>query len=226
MPHPSPVSVPLATVESLPLPQRLALAYAPRSSRAQVVALWLLDQRLAAILQAEGEALIAQIKLAWWRDRLGEDPALWPAGEPLLALLRKGKVPPTSFVPLVNGWEGLLAEDLTAAAVDEFAAGRAAAWQAVALAFGDNDAAAAAAQAAREISYLDLAMHLGNEAEAAAARQIALACKWRPARLPRTLRPLAVVHALGARALHRGSAELLDGKGAGLLALRIGLLGR
>lgn len=219
-------SAPELPVESLPLPQRLALAYAPRATRAQVAALWLLDQRLAGILQAQGEAMIAQIKLAWWRDRLGEDPATWPVGEPLLVLLKAGKVAPRAFVPLVDGWEALLAEDLTAAGVNEFAAGRAAAWHALALAFGVPEAAEGAAQAAREISYADLAQHLGSEAEAAAARQIALACKWRPARLPRALRPLAVIHALAARSLRRGGADLLDGPGAGLLALRIGLVGR
>lgn len=213
-------------VEALPLPLRLALSYAPRSSRAQVAALWQLDQRLAAILQARGEAIIAQIKLAWWRDRLGEDPAIWPAGEPLLAQLQTGKVAPREFLPLVDGWEALLGEELTAAAVDEFAAGRAAAWQAVANAFADPDAATMAATLAREISYFDLAAHLDSEAEAAAARKLALACKWHPARLPRALRPLAVIHALSRRALSRGAPELLDGPRAGLLALRIGLFGR
>ncbi|MXO72232.1 hypothetical protein [Alteraurantiacibacter buctensis] len=211
--------------DALPLPQRLALSYAPRGARTLVGALWLLDRRLAGILQAQGEVMIAQIKLAWWRDRLGEDPALWPAGEPLLGLLRNGEVAPRDFVPLVDGWEALLAEDLTAAGVDEFAAGRAAAWRALALAFGAPQAADAAAQAARETSYFDLAMHLGTEAEAAAARQLALACKWQKPNLPRALRPLAVIHALSARALRRGSAEL-GGAGAGLLALRTGLLGR
>lgn len=212
--------------EVLPLSQRLALSYAPRRSRAQIAALWQLDQRLAAILQAQGEVMIAQIKLAWWRDRLDEDPATWPLGEPLLALLRTGKVPPRAFAPLVDGWEALLAEDLTAAAVGEFAAGRAAAWQAVGLALAGPPAAAMAASAAREISYCDLALHLGNPAEAAAARQLALACKWPRARLPRSLRPLAVIHGLAKRALQKGASELLDGPGAGLLALRIGLLGR
>lgn len=212
--------------DALPLVQRLALSYAPRRARAQVGALWLLDRRLAGILQAQGEAMIAQIKLAWWRDRLSDDPARWPQGEPLLALLKTGEVAPRDFLPLVDGWEALLAEHLTAAGVDEFAAGRAAAWRAVALAFGHPQAADAAAQAARETSYFDLAVHLGTEGEAAAARQLALACKWRRPQLPRALRPLAVIHALSARALRRESPDLLDGAGAGLLALRTGLIGR
>ncbi len=212
--------------DALPLPLRLALSYAPRASRTEIAALWQLDQRLAAILRARGEVVIAQIKLAWWRDRLGEDPATWPLGEPLLELLRSGKVPPQGYRALVDGWERLLDEDLTASSVNEFAAGRAMAWSALAEAVGQAGAAPAAAQAAREISYLDLALHLGNDAEAKAARQLALGCKWHRLRVPRALRPLAVLHGLSRRALHRGYADLLDGPRAGLLALRIGLVGR
>lgn len=211
---------------TLALPQRLALAYAPQRSRADIATLWQLDSRLAGILQSRGEALIAQIKLAWWRDRLAEDPQAWPVGEPLLQLLRNGKVPPRAYLPLVDGWERLLDDNLTAATVREFAAGRAAAWRAVAEAAGAGGAVEAVDQAVREISYLDLALHLGDEAEAKAARQLALACKWHRPQLPRALRPLAVLHALSARALQSGTHDLLDGPRAGLLALRIGLFGR
>jgi len=211
----------------LPVAQRFALAYAPRRSRAAVLALWLLDQRLATVLRARGEVLIAQIKLAWWRDRLLEDPALWPQGEPLLGLLAAGPVPPAAFGPLVDGWERLLEPDLSAAAVDAFAAGRAAAWSAVAKATGaDAHAIATAALAAREVTYLDLALHLYDEAEARAARQLALAARWAKPRLPRALRPLAVIHGLSHRALRQGQGELLADPGAGLTGLRIGLLGR
>ncbi|MEO5707393.1 MAG: hypothetical protein ABIT10_07715 [Alteraurantiacibacter sp.] len=219
-------NAPIPDPAELPLPQRLALAYAPRGSRADIAAQWQLDSRLAAILQSRGDPLIAQIKLAWWRDRLGEDPAVWPRGEPLLEMLRKAKVPPRAYLPLVDGWERLLDEDLTVHTVHEFAAGRAAAWAAVAETAGAGGAEEAVAQAAREISYLELAQHLGNEAEARAARQVALACKWHRPHLPRALRPLAVIHGLSARALQAGTRDLLDGPRAGLLALRIGLFGR
>ncbi len=222
MSAPPPIPVPAG----LPLPQRLALTYAPRRSQGDISALWQLDGRLAAILRGKGEALIAQIKLAWWRDRLAEDPQAWPSGEPLLQLLRNGKVPPRAYLPLVDGWERLLDDDLTAATVREFAAGRAAAWHAVAQAAGAGGAVEAVDQAVREISYLDLALHLGDEAEARAARQLALACKWHRPQLPRALRPLAVLHALSARALQSGTHDLLDSPRAGLLALRIGLFGR
>ena len=221
-----PPSAAALSSESLPLVQRLALSYAPRRARGDVLALMLLDNRLAAILRAQGEVMISQIKLAWWRDRLGDDPANWPAGEPLLELLRAGQVAPRAYLPMVDGWERLLDEELTASGVREFAEGRAAAWSALAEAYQAPAAAPSAAQAAREISYLDLALHLGKAEEMRAARQLALACKWHCPRLPRALRSLAVLHALSRRALKRESSELLDGSGAMLVALRTGLFGR
>lgn len=216
-----------ASLQNLSVAQRLALSYAPRKWRADVLALWLLDERLAATLRARSEVLIAQIKLAWWRDRLGDDPAQWPKGEPLLELLAAIRTPPAAFLPLVDGWERLLGEELGAADVREFAEGRARGWHALAVACGADEAVGkAAAQAAREVSYADLAMHLSNPAEAQAARQLAVACKWHRPCLPRALRPLAIIHALSRRALDREGADLLDGAGAALLALRIGLFGR
>jgi phytoene synthase len=214
------------SLHELPVAERLALSYAPRRWRGDVLAIWLLDQRLAAILRGRNEVLIAQIKLAWWRDRLGEDPANWPKGEPLLDLLRAVHIAPADLQPLVNGWERLLGEDLNASDVREFADGRAAAWQALADVADAAEAASDASQAAREVSYFDLAVHLSNDDEAQAAQKLAAACKWHRPRLPRALRPLAVIHALSRRALERGQGDLLDGPGSAMLALRIGLFGR
>lgn len=212
-------------LETLPVAQRLALSYAPRSARGHVLTLLALDNRLAGILRQRGETIIAQMKLAWWRDRLGEEPAAWPRGEPLLARIAELPFAPARLLPLVDGWEALLAEQLTASGVEEFAQGRALAWQAL------GEACAAQAgnpveRAAREWSYVDLAHNLGDAQEARAARDQARACKWRKARLPRALRPLQVLHALSRRALERGSGELLDGPGAAWLAIRVGITGR
>lgn len=206
----------------LPLVQRLALSYAPAGSRDDVLVLLMLDHRLATILRQGGEPVIAQIKLAWWRERLGEHPYAWPAGEPLLAALRHWPASPATLVSLVDGWEALLAEELTPSGIEEFATGRAAAWQALA----PPGHAAAAAQVAHDWALADLAMHLGTEGEAGVARGLALAASSLTIRLPRALRPLAVLHGLTRRALDRQSSDLLDGPAAGLVALRIGLIGR
>lgn len=215
--------------DDLPLVQRLALAYAPASSREAILTLLALDMRLATILRNRSEAIIAQIKLAWWRERLSEDPALWPRGEPLLARLALWPADRAALVELVNGWEALLADQLDEAAMGEFAAGRASAWAGLAASiapkYGDQTA-----RAAMEWALADLAMHLDNSGESALARELALGGEdgagVERARLSKNLRPLAVLHGLSRRALARNSSEMLDDIGAGMLALRIGMIGR
>lgn len=201
-------------IDTLPLPHRLALSYAPRGSHRQVLGLLALDARLAAIVRADAEPVMAQIKLAWWRDRLRQDPAEWPQGEPLLALLAAAGIATAPLAGMVDGWEMLLAEDLDAPA---FAEARAQGWAAL---------DPAAAQPAREWALADLALNLGTQEEAASVRQQALAEPWAAARLPRTLRPLTVLHGLARRALRTGADDLLGGPAALPLAIRLGIFGR
>ncbi|GAA0279305.1 hypothetical protein GCM10009127_20530 [Alteraurantiacibacter aestuarii] len=212
--------------DSLPIAQRLALSYAPARARDACLTLFLLDNRLADIMRQRSEIIIAQMKLAWWRDRLSEDPRAWPQGEPLLARLQQWSAAPGDLLPLVNGWERLLADDLTASAMHEFAQGRALAWQALGAVSAGGGGAQHVQQAAHEWALADLALNLGTAEEAQAARTLALAGPWQAKALPRAVRPLAVLRGLSRRALDRGSTEVLDGPGAALLALRIGLTGR
>ena len=213
-------------VEDLPLAHRLALAYAPAGARAATLTLLALDDRLAAILRQRTEAILAQIKLAWWRDRLNEDAADWPLGEPLLARLTDWPGDKRRLVALVDGWEALMAEHLDHSSMEEFARGRSAAWSALSSALGASSAAPEAERAACEWAMADLVMNLGEGDERERALGLARSLSWRTARLPRALRPLAVLHGLARRALARGGSELLDGPGASLAALRIGVYGR
>ncbi len=212
-------------LEELPLAQRLALSYAPALAREEILTLLLLDNRLATILRQRSEVLIAQMKLAWWRDRLNEDAADWPSGEPLLERLREGRVRTVRLLPLVDGFEALLTERLDTAVLEEFASGRANAWQSIGEVLAPRHDPEGIAGLARAWAMADLALHMGSQEEAQQVRDLARAERV-PARLPRTLRPLGVLHGLSLRALVRGSHDLLDGPGAALLALRIGLLGR
>lgn len=212
-------------LEQLPLEQRLALSYAPRRAREDTLTLLALDNRLGGILRNRGEVIIAQMKLAWWRDRFSEDPARWPVGEPLLARLARWSGDQRRLLRLVDGWEALLAEQLDRVRIDEFAQGRATAWSAFAVGLGAADLPRIE-QAARVWALADLSLHLGEAGEAELVRAAALEQDWTAPRLPRTLRPLAVLGGLAQRALRRESAELLDGPGAVMLALRIGLSGR
>lgn len=206
-------------IESLPLAQRLALSYAPRASRPATLALLALDARLAGIVRGGGEVVIAQMKLAWWRDRLAQPPREWPAGEPLLAALRDNFAQPSALVPLVDGWEQLLADRLDRAVINDFAAGRAAAWQQV-------GGSGKAAQAAREWALVDLALNLGQEDERAEVLAAARSQPWRRANLPRALRALAVLHSLARRCLRGNGRDLLQGPAAMFAAMRVGILGR
>ena len=201
--------------EQLPLAQRLALSYAPRAARGPALALLALDQRLAAILRSGGEPMLTQIKLAWWRERLAQDPQTWPKGEPLLALLRDFPGGTSPLAQVVDGWEVLLRETLDRPAITEFATGRAAGWQAL-----------GGGEVARAWALADLLLNLPDGPEADAVRAVLQEGQAGIVHMPRELRSLLVLNALAQRALRRGAGELLDGPGALLCAMRLGIFGR
>ena len=115
----------------------LALAYAPRDARPVFDDLFALDRRLADAVRQASEPIIAQLKLAWWRDRFAQDRSDWPKGEPLLARLAAWDADVSQLASLVDGWEALLAEGpLTEEAITAFGEGRAHAWALAAAALG------------------------------------------------------------------------------------------
>lgn len=209
-------------LEELPPAQRLALAYAPRAAKQPTLALLALDVRLAKTLQRKGEPVLAQMRFAWWRETLAKERAEWPRGDELLDLLRDWR-DPAGLTPLVDGWEMLLADRLDAAAIGEFASGRGRAFGQLAAELGTDSGPA---RACGEVWALgDLAANIGDPAEREAVLEAAR--RLPPcAALPRTLRPLAVLAGLARRALGRGGMPLLDGPGAALLAMRLGIAGR
>lgn len=186
---------------------RLALAYAPAAHRPVQLAAFALDARLAGVVGAAREVLLAQIKLAWWRERLSEPAGQRPQGEPLLAALSawQGSVDP--LLALIDGWEAMLDPDEPAPLA--LAEGRAALGRGLAMQANVPAAADAAGQALHGWSLAAL----GQE-PAQADRLI----------LPRSLRALAVLHGLARRS--GGCAPLLDGPLALASAVRIGMIGR
>ena len=206
----------------LPAPLRLALAHAPRPVRPATLALFALDARLAGFVRRGSEPLLAQMRLAWWRDTLGTASSAWPQGDPLLELLR-GWQAPERLVPLVDGWEGLLAEQLDREAIRDFAEGRVKAWQVLASEIGMKGSPVESA--ARAWALGDLAGNLSDPSERAMVLGVAAGEPLVPSRA-RALRPLAILGGLGRRSLARGGVPLLDGRGAALAALRLGMFGR
>ncbi len=95
----------------LPPPYRLALAYAPRAAHNATLGLFALDHRLSGIVRGAREPMLAQLKLAWWRDRLLSPPHAWPSGEPLLAALTGWGEHAAGLVGLVDGWEAVLLDE-------------------------------------------------------------------------------------------------------------------
>jgi phytoene synthase len=186
-------------LKELAPPERLAVAYAPAAARPLWIALLALDQRLSRAVREASEPLIAQLKLAWWRDRLRTTAAQWPAGEPLLALLRPFDGEREALEALVDAWEGTIARE-------------------------NKEAELAALAAARSGAVGALGRVIGCKADPGPV--MALARQWtypgaeagRSDRLPRALRPLVILANLPA--LSQGGLPALA------RIVRLGMVGR
>ena len=206
-------------LDGLPVEQRLALAYAPAASRGLFTALFALDTRLAGIVRGAREPILAQLRLAWWRDRLRDGGG---TGDPVLAALAGWGDQRAGLAGLVDGWEHLLGDSLDPAAIGHFVEGRAQAMAALAGLLGLS--AEQSVQAARSWALADLAGHVANPAERALVQEQAGQHDWGHVPLPRQLRPLAVLAGLARR--RRGAGGLIDGPVSLLCAIRLGLTGR
>lgn len=208
-------------LDGLPGEQRLALAYARGAARPLFLGLFALDARLAQVVRSAREPMLAQLRLAWWRERLAESAPR--GGEPVLALLAPLLAAGPGLSALADGWEALLGDGtIEPSAIEQFAEGRAAAYRLLARHLGGDPAEAE--RAARNWAMADLAGHLSAPDERMAALAIAAAQDWRRPALPRALRPLAVLHGLARR--HRGAQPLIAGPAGLGAAIRLGLLGR
>ncbi|HSQ96749.1 MAG TPA: hypothetical protein VLM18_11735 [Croceibacterium sp.] len=214
--------MPRTLFDELPMGSRLALAYALPAVRPVTLALLALDARLGAIVRRGSEPVLAQMRLAWWRDLLSTEPASWPHGDPLLELLSLWHEP-AALGAVVESWEALLGDSLDARSISAFGLGRGEAFAHLARELCEE--APPAAACGQLWALADLAANLSDPGERAAA--IEAAALLPPCRkLPRALRPLAVLAGLARRSLARGSPPLLDGPGTMLLAMRLGITGR
>lgn len=93
-----------------------AMLLVPRTERPALAALWRFEHRLFGLVAQHREPLLAQMKLAWWRDRtrqIAECAHDIPIGEPLLQELMAHWPGNACLVGLVDAYEHiLLAEDL------------------------------------------------------------------------------------------------------------------
>lgn len=112
----------------------LSLAYAGPSLRPRLERAFALDEAMADVLRNVQEPMIAQIRLAWWRDQLGALAAGEAAApEPLLLRIAEalGRSEIGALGELPTAWEHLLEDPLSPDAVAHFAGLRATALAAI-----------------------------------------------------------------------------------------------
>jgi phytoene synthase len=171
--------------------------------------------------------MLAQMRLAWWRETLARKPSARPAGDPLLELLARWQGEEAALVAIVEGWEHLLgAAPLGHDDFTRFVDGRAGAFAALARLQGAAAADRAAAAAGRRWALADLATHLGDGRERQVVLDLAGTLVQGRIALPRRLRWLAVLDGLARRSLARGGVPLLASRMDALVALRLGIAGR
>lgn len=209
----------------LPLPQRLALAYAPAHALPATLAVFALDVRLGQALRQTSEPIMAQMRLAWWRDQLQLPVDRRERADELVRALDAMAGESPALQALVDGWELLLSEDFGTQAVSAFVTARAQALLALARVVGARDDADDVLFAGQRWALADLASGLGDPGERAVALGIGEGLRGKGARLSRRLRPIGVLDGLARRSLARGGTPLLDGPGSALTAIRLGLSG-
>lgn len=205
--------------------QRVALDHADPEANRLALGLFALDAHCARLVRQSREPMLAQMRLAWWRETLAQAPSARPAGDPLLDLLAHWEGEEAALVAMVEGWEHLLgAAPLGIADFAHFADGRAGAFAAIARLIGMAEEGAL--RAGQRWALADLASHLGDGRERQTVLDMATALDQGRNTLPRRLRWLAVLDGLARRSLARGGAPLLADRMAALVALRVGMIGR
>lgn len=175
-------------------PKRLAIAYARTPQRQALALLLCFDVTLAGIALRGSEAILAQLRMAWWRDVIGKDAAERPQGEPISAeLSRLQSVHPHWHIDglmrgLIDGWEELLADDnwsgpMIARHIDARAAAIFCGFGAIT---GQGDAAALAALG-RHWALSDLRWHCGDADRLDAIMRFPAAPTPAGAKIPRAL---------------------------------------
>ena len=214
--------------EKLAEEQEIALGYMGRELRAPFAALLAFDQRLGRIVAHTSEPMLGQMRLAWWRDMLGTPVEERPRGDVVLeALSAHWTSHEAALVRMVDGWEYLLGEPpLESASVESFISGRIAPFIALGGLKGTPVDTDHVASHIRSWALADLLYRTGDPNERDAILSISNRLAKPADRLPAPLRGIAVLGALGLRAIAQGGSPLMEGRGAALTALRAGLIGR
>ncbi|WOE74077.1 hypothetical protein [Alterisphingorhabdus coralli] len=91
--------------------QRLALAYAPASVRKAQETVLAMDAIGGKICDSTSEMLLGQMRYAWWRDVINGTSKDRRTGHPLLLMLNEQPgFPKLILVPIIDAWEGYIAD--------------------------------------------------------------------------------------------------------------------
>jgi phytoene synthase len=218
----------LAEIEMLPTAQRLALAYLRPAERAVLEPAFALDFRLSRIVATSSEPILAQMRIAWWRDILGKPVNERPQGDAVLTKLTEhwlGSEP--ALHRLFDAWEELLLiEELDIESAERIAQGRGAFLAEVMQSTGQEFDRKVSAAIAMHWALADLAAHCSSDEERKLIVAVATSGLAKRVTLPSKLRGIAVLDALARHALKRGGRPLAEGRAGAFVALRAGLLGR
>lgn len=205
----------------------LALAHTDTADRDALRVVFELDSRLGRIVAGTTEPMLGQMRLAWWRDVLAKPPQEWPEGDQVLDGIKlHWKECHTLLLPLIDGWEHLLAEPpLAANAAVSFCEGRRDTLLAALQLDPTQSFHGAACNAGWNWALADLASKVSAVEERDLLIGLAAKATNARGRLPSKARGLAVLGALGRRAIKRGGRPLMEGRGASLVAMRAAITG-
>ncbi|MFL0356552.1 hypothetical protein ACI5KX_08720 [Erythrobacter sp. GH1-10] len=214
-------------LESLPPEAELAIAYSPEKVAGRLRTFLALDRRLGRIVSATTEPMLGQMRLAWWRDMLGKPVEERPSGDAVLdAIGELWQGQENALQKVVDAWEILvIADHLGENELRQYAADRGHPFG-VFLESADRRDEGRTATSAQRWALADTVARISEESERSAIIAAARDLNDFGGRHPRELRGLAVLDALARRALERGGKPLMDGRGAALVALRAGIIGR
>lgn len=98
------------TADAIGVERELALHYAPAARRGALRAVWRLDARMRRVFTGARDPTLAQIKLAWWEDKLAASAKGPAPAEPLLRALTPIAVDDgaaSSLAAIAGGWREL-----------------------------------------------------------------------------------------------------------------------
>lgn len=183
-----------------------ALGSAPATVQQALNALWQLDHALGRVLANGREAMIARIRLAWWREALErldhEPPPKEPVLEAVAAHLLPAGIAGADLAEMEPGWAVLPGDQpITPEELDSYARARGGTlFRLSAKLLGGG---LAVEQAGEAWALVDLARHSSERADIDAALAAARS-RPLPGRWPKPLRPLGMIASLAARDLERG----------------------